>query len=543
MTISSVLSKQEWVGNGTTDTFSITYPFYATDGSLLFPDIQVYLRVTATGAETLQTYTTHYTITGFTGSSDGGLHGVGVVDFVTPPATTEEVHVRRVTDKTQLLEFQSGGSFPAQKHEAGLDRASMRSIEQAAEIDLTLKLPITDTSPTVIGNSVDRANKQLAFDSDGDIVLSGSTIPAGVSSFMEPVLTAATATKSKSLLEFVDRNLLVNPHGQIQQRTPGAAVANDLQYGADAWKLIAEFNGSHLLSGLQDVRGSSMRLFSGAGTTRGAMCQILDSKATEQIVASGGCEIAFSYYDENTGGDAAAQDFYLLKYVGTADTVGLDPVLTWATPNWSTDWSEVTSSLSLTIPPLMMTRFEITVTSGLTDATNLAVVFGRMNDTANKRSVVSVFDPVVVPLGASTYSRMRPFAEDLQECQKLYWKTFPYLTVPDDDEGLAGALHTQANGAFGAHAGADNWVFSIRNPVNMLEGSTPVYTVYNPTLEVTHSLAGEVLNVAHAPGVGRSTDATISNQTEVGCRIIPGTQVAVDDDDLMALHLTVEVAL
>ena len=99
MTISTTITKNSYVGDGSTSAF--TYAFKITDEDF----IQVIIKITATGAETVKTKTTHYTVSGV-GNAAGGT-----ITFTSGniPATGETVVLRtkdlRDTDMSSLFEI------------------------------------------------------------------------------------------------------------------------------------------------------------------------------------------------------------------------------------------------------------------------------------------------------------------------------------------------------------------------------------------------------------------------------------------------------
>jgi len=124
MTVANETVKQVYPGNDSTTTFAIPFVFIETTV------IKVYLRVDATGEETLQTLTTHYTLTG---------SGPDNVEMITPPAATESLVVIRESPITQPDTF-SAGAFPAETIEERLDRICHQTQEAAEALDRTLKL-------------------------------------------------------------------------------------------------------------------------------------------------------------------------------------------------------------------------------------------------------------------------------------------------------------------------------------------------------------------------------------------------------------------
>ena len=98
MTISTTTIKDSYSGNDSTTAF--TYNFKIPDEDF----IQVIIR-DSDGNETVNTKTTHYTVSGVGDDS-------GTVTMVTPPATGETLVLRRSTTQTQALDLIENDPMP-----------------------------------------------------------------------------------------------------------------------------------------------------------------------------------------------------------------------------------------------------------------------------------------------------------------------------------------------------------------------------------------------------------------------------------------------
>ena len=154
MTISTTTNKNSYTGNGSTTAFAYTFDILAD------AEIQVY------DGGTLQTLTTHYTVSG------AGDAGGGTVTFVTAPANSNSVVLIRNTTNTQLVDYVANDPFPAETHETALDRLTM--LVQDVQLDADAAFRFADTvtdagTVTIDKNASDRGSKVLAFDSSGDL--------------------------------------------------------------------------------------------------------------------------------------------------------------------------------------------------------------------------------------------------------------------------------------------------------------------------------------------------------------------------------------
>lgn len=160
MTVSSLSVKNSYNGDNSTTSFAFTFPIHSS------AELQVILRA-ADGTETVQTLTTNYSIV------DNGASG-GQVNFVTAPGNGTTVVLLRNTNLTQETDYISNDPFPAETHEAALDKLTLQQQELQEEVDRSIKLSRTNTmnSTEFIVGATDRAGKILGFDSNGELVVS-----------------------------------------------------------------------------------------------------------------------------------------------------------------------------------------------------------------------------------------------------------------------------------------------------------------------------------------------------------------------------------
>ena len=160
MTVSTTTNKVSYSGTGSQTVFAYGFKIFA-DG-----DLDVYIR-SSTGTETLQTITTHYTVSG-AGSDSGGN-----VTFVTAPGSTDTVVIQRKLDLTQGTDYVANDPFPAASHEDALDRLTFITQQIQEEVDRSIKASVTNTisSSEFAISASDRANKIFAFDASGDLAV------------------------------------------------------------------------------------------------------------------------------------------------------------------------------------------------------------------------------------------------------------------------------------------------------------------------------------------------------------------------------------
>ena len=160
MTVSSLTVKNSYNADNTTTSFAYTFPIHSTS------ELTVILRA-ANGTETIQTITTHYSIV------DNGSAG-GQVNFVSAPATGNTVVLLRDTNLTQETDYIANDPFPAETHEAALDKITLQQQELQEELDRAIKISRSNdiASSEIAQTAATRAGKLLAFDSSGNLEVS-----------------------------------------------------------------------------------------------------------------------------------------------------------------------------------------------------------------------------------------------------------------------------------------------------------------------------------------------------------------------------------
>lgn len=150
--ISSDILKNTYTGNNSTTVFAYEFRLL-TEGELL---------VTLDGV--VQTIALDYTVSGV-----GNLNG-GDVTFTTAPNTGVSVVLLQNPDFTQEIDYNELDAFPAESHEEGLDRATIRDLTLKEQVDRSLKYRAdTSTTKFTIGEPTD--GYILTFDGeDGNII-------------------------------------------------------------------------------------------------------------------------------------------------------------------------------------------------------------------------------------------------------------------------------------------------------------------------------------------------------------------------------------
>lgn len=210
MTLETLNVQRAYAGDGVDVEFPIDFDFWETS------EVQVFLRVVATGVETLQIEGVDYTVTNHL------LGSTGDVDFTigTVPPGTDEVHVRRTSLTTQTKDLTPSTVVPTEAIEEGLDRLAARFQEVLADMGArSLTIPVTDipvsgTPPDMeLPNLVARAitGAVLGFDLNGNpIVTTAGLDTALTTAFTLTLLDDADAAEARATLEAIQNGGLMS---------------------------------------------------------------------------------------------------------------------------------------------------------------------------------------------------------------------------------------------------------------------------------------------------------------------------------------------
>ena len=164
MAVSSTTTVVSFTGNGSTTAFAVSFPF---QGSGTTAELEVVERVIATGAETVKSNPSDFTVSGGNGST-------GTVTAGSAPADTVQWHIRRTTTRTQTVDYTANDPFPADTHELALDRLAMATHEIQEQLNRTIRVSRTNsiTTSELVEDATARASKLLAFDASGNLDVS-----------------------------------------------------------------------------------------------------------------------------------------------------------------------------------------------------------------------------------------------------------------------------------------------------------------------------------------------------------------------------------
>ena len=221
MTVNAETAKSgPYTGNGTTTVFA--YDFKALDQTHLV----VTLTVTATGVETTQTITTHYTVSGV--GTDGG----GNVTMVTAPASTETLTITRAVPQTQTTDLVNRGAVVPTTLETALDRG-VQQVQDFNEVtSRTLKVPVSTGSGVSVELPAPTANTVLQWDAAGTAMTVGPTATdiSAAATNATNAATSATAAAASATTAAASATTALAAKITISTASPSGGVDGDIWF-------------------------------------------------------------------------------------------------------------------------------------------------------------------------------------------------------------------------------------------------------------------------------------------------------------------------
>jgi len=201
VTVSSTTNRVSYTGNGSTTAFAFSHPFRLT------ADLVVTVRTTATGAESLKTEGSDYTVSGTADSGTGGYTS-GTVTFGTAPASGTQVHIDRVVTRTQTSDFISGDGIPPASIEGALDKLSLSVQELDARFARTLLQPRTAANRSLVlpEPSSGASDKILGINTTGtayELKTANTSATTSTISYTQPLTGGTARTLLSRLSDFV----------------------------------------------------------------------------------------------------------------------------------------------------------------------------------------------------------------------------------------------------------------------------------------------------------------------------------------------------
>jgi len=262
MTVSSLVYKISYAGNGTSTAFAV--PFYFLANSQLLVTLR-----SAAGVETIQLLDVNYTVTG------AGVLTGGTVTMTVAPATGATVTISRNVPITQTTDFQPNDRLPAETLEQTVDKLTMICQQLADSSDRALRFPISDTSTdTELPTSTARANRYLRFNSSGNPIAASiiADITASASDLANAASTINTTEKATGRLVWDTTN-------QQLVRAAGPAAG-------DGWDVVASGGGTVITLPITSITGmgTGVQTFLITPTSANLRSAVTDETGTGSLV-------------------------------------------------------------------------------------------------------------------------------------------------------------------------------------------------------------------------------------------------------------------
>ncbi|MCA3263009.1 MAG: hypothetical protein ING44_13785 [Telmatospirillum sp.] len=205
--ISAKIPRKRYVANGSQTVFSFDFVLFqpsellvAVDGVLIASGVAVSLLADGTGTAT----------------------------FAFAPAVGAIVVLQRHVTIRRETDFQEGGELRAKtlNDEFDFQTAALQQVEAAAARALQLPIDDADNAATVLPMAAVRATKVLAFDANGDPVLSSQTlaqIEGGATAAAELATSAASSATAAASAAIAAQNLATNAANSATSAAASAA--------------------------------------------------------------------------------------------------------------------------------------------------------------------------------------------------------------------------------------------------------------------------------------------------------------------------------
>ena len=221
MTISTTNNRDAFTGDGSQTSYPLTYP--VTDSSHV--DVSV---------DDSTVSTSDYSVT-LSGSS-------ATVVFNTAPASAAKIVIRRIVPKTQTVDYVPYDTFPAETHEAALDKLTQVDQQLQEEIDRAMQMPVSD-STTSTYLPLPSAGKALKWNSAGNALENSADAVDGIVS--DAAASAAAAAASAAAAATSETNAATSETNAATSATTSstnatATAADAVSTAADAVSTAAD---------------------------------------------------------------------------------------------------------------------------------------------------------------------------------------------------------------------------------------------------------------------------------------------------------------
>jgi len=185
MSVTSNIRKAgPYTGNGITTSYPFAFKVFNTSEVLV-------VQTDVAGNETTLALTADYTVTL---NTDQDANPGGTVDMLVAPAVGLLITLTSSVDETQSVTLTNqGGFYPTVINDA-LDRLTIITQQILESLGRKIGYGVSDTTTDVIPAASERANKFLAFDSNGNVVASAVSVGTIPSSIVSDLVTMRAGT-------------------------------------------------------------------------------------------------------------------------------------------------------------------------------------------------------------------------------------------------------------------------------------------------------------------------------------------------------------
>ena len=450
MTISSLGTKVSLSGNGSNNTFA--YNFFVVAES----DLEVIIR-SSNGTETVKSLTTHYTVSGL-GSNSGGS-----ITFTSgnTPTDTETVVIRRNTSKTQSTDYVANDPFPAESHEAALDKSMLINQELQEQVDRSIKISRTNsmTSTDFTVGATDRANKILAFDSSGEI-----SVTQELGTF-KGNWGASTAYNQRDIVKDTSTNniFLVNTAHTSSGSQPLTTNANSAKYDLIVDAASATTSATNAASSATAAATSATNAATSASTAT--------TKASEAATSATSAASSFDSFDDRYLGAKSSEpstdndgDALITGALFFDTTAGATKV--WTGSAWQTVTVSATNQTN--INTVAGIQANVTTVAGI--ASNVTSVAGVSSDVTTVAGIASNVTAVAgdaTDIGnvAGSISNVNTVAGSISNVNTVAGANSNISTVA----GAVTNINTVATNVAGVNSFADRYRVASSDPSSSLD--------------------------------------------------------------------------
>ena len=450
MTISSLGTKVSLSGNGSNNTFA--YNFFVVAES----DLEVIIR-SSNGTETVKSLTTHYTVSGL-GSNSGGS-----ITFTSgnTPTDTETVVIRRNTSKTQSTDYVANDPFPAESHEAALDKSMLINQELQEQVDRSIKISRTNsmTSTDFTVGATDRANKILAFDSSGEI-----SVTQELGTF-KGNWGASTAYNQRDIVKDTSTNniFLVNTAHTSSGSQPLTTNANSAKYDLIVDAASATTSATNAASSATAAATSATNAATSASTAT--------TKASEASTSATSAASSFDSFDDRYLGAKSSEpstdndgDALITGALFFDTTAGATKV--WTGSAWQTVTVSATNQTN--INTVAGIQANVTTVAGI--ASNVTSVAGVSSDVTTVAGIASNVTAVAgdaTDIGnvAGSISNVNTVAGSISNVNTVAGANSNISTVA----GAVTNINTVATNVAGVNSFADRYRVASSDPSSSLD--------------------------------------------------------------------------